>query len=58
MFSTHAKQKEKIKHDLSSTQSQNAQKIHLKKQFSNIMGYKMEPYVNPKLVKMEKKTLV
>jgi hypothetical protein len=54
MFSTHAKQKEKIKHDLSSTQSQNAQKIHLKKQFSNIMGYKMEPYVNPKLVKMEK----
>ncbi len=27
---------------------------HLKKKFSNIMAYKMQPYVNPKLVKMEK----
>jgi hypothetical protein len=31
MFSTHAKQKEKLGHDLSSTQSQNAQKNSFEK---------------------------
>jgi hypothetical protein len=46
MLSRHAKHKKILGHDLGSTQSWNAQKNHLKNEFSNIMGNNIQPYVN------------
>jgi hypothetical protein len=47
MFSTHAKHKEILGHDLSSTQPWMHKKNHLKNEFSKIMGNNMQRYVNP-----------